>query len=45
MTTLGFDILHAPSGVALSSMLQDNRGDSSTTVMIFQVSHAWGGSS
>ncbi|MBI4083360.1 MAG: hypothetical protein HY423_12195 [Candidatus Lambdaproteobacteria bacterium] len=44
VTTFGFDILHAASGVTLSSMLQDNRGDSSTTVMIFQVSYAWGGS-
>lgn len=42
-TVIGFDILHGPSGVTLSGMLQQATGDSSSDVTILQVSWAWGG--
>lgn len=42
-TVIGFDVLHEPSGVTLSGMLQQASGDSDSDVTILQVSWKFGG--
>jgi hypothetical protein len=42
-TSLGFDILHVPSGVTLSGLMQNAGGDSDAKVTILSFSYSWGG--
>lgn len=42
-TSLGFDILHVPSGVTLSGLVQNAGGDSDAKVTIISFSYSWGG--